>query len=479
MSIWFASIFMGIYVLITYALSIRGMRKTHDLSTFSVGAKDMSPYLVGLTMAASIASTATFVINPGFVYTHGLSAYLHFGVAAFGGIAFALIALTRGFLKFGAKYKALTVPHWIFCRFNSRSLSVFYAITNLLSLTFVVLILVGCAILASSLFPVSYHVALAAVLLFVFSYVLMGGTYAHAYTNAFQAVLMLVIALILFFSGAEHLFNGFGDRLASVSSDFAAAFNPSSNLYYDFMSVFLSSFVITAALMVQPHILTKALYLKGDKDVKRFLITTLVVGFIFTGVLFVGFYARLDGLEIVGQDKVVATYVAATFSSGSLAALVKALITVALLAAGMSTLDGILVAISSMIVHDLYLPWAGADKAERGLQVSRWVLVMVGLFAFALAWDPPKLVGIFAQTGVYGLVVATAIPIGIGVFSRQVVPAWLMGICACVGLLTHFGLMAFAGIENPSVSATYALLVSSITTALLWFLHVKNRTQQP
>ena len=121
---------------LTYYLSIRGMRKTHSLASFSIGNRDMSPILVGITMAASIASTATFVINPGFVYTHGFSAFLHYGVGAPLGITCALLLLCKGFRRIGAEHQALTIPHWIYCRFGSRGLSLFFAIANLLSITF-------------------------------------------------------------------------------------------------------------------------------------------------------------------------------------------------------------------------------------------------------------------------------------------------------------------------------------------------------
>ena len=79
------------YVVIIYWLSWIGMRRTKDIRGFSIGNKDMSPVLIGITLAASVASTATFVINPGFVYVHGLSAFLHYGIAASAGIACALL----------------------------------------------------------------------------------------------------------------------------------------------------------------------------------------------------------------------------------------------------------------------------------------------------------------------------------------------------------------------------------------------------
>ena len=58
---------VGSYALLVYWLSWVGMRRTRSVEGFSIGNKDMSPYMVGITLAASISSTATFVINSGFV----------------------------------------------------------------------------------------------------------------------------------------------------------------------------------------------------------------------------------------------------------------------------------------------------------------------------------------------------------------------------------------------------------------------------
>ena len=160
------------YVILVFWLSWVGMRRTRDIRGFSIGNKDMNPYLIGITLAASIASTATFVINPGFVYSHGLSAYLHYGLAGSLGILSAFLVLTRGFLRLGESHNALTIPQWIFYRYNHRGFSLFFAFINLLSITFVVLILVGCSLLLTGLFPVDQKTALVLVLLFVFAYIL-------------------------------------------------------------------------------------------------------------------------------------------------------------------------------------------------------------------------------------------------------------------------------------------------------------------
>jgi hypothetical protein len=57
--------------------------------------------------------------------------------------------LTRGFLRLGESNKRLTIPQWIYYRYNHRGFSLFFAFINLLSITFVVLILVGCSLLVT------------------------------------------------------------------------------------------------------------------------------------------------------------------------------------------------------------------------------------------------------------------------------------------------------------------------------------------
>jgi SSS family solute:Na+ symporter/sodium/pantothenate symporter len=457
----FKYLLIGGYALLVYWLSWVGMRKTSSAEGFAIGNKDMSPVLVGITLAASISSTATFVINPGFVYVHGVSAYVHFGIAGSLGIMAAFIVLTRGFLRVGEAQGSLTIPQWIYQRYQSRSLGLFFALINLLSITFVVLILVGCSLLVSGLFPVEQKTALVLVVLFVFSYVLMGGTYAHAYTNTLQGVLMLAVAGGLFFHGLHYLGSDPWEKLEALGADYAAVFNTESSLYFSFFSVFVSGFVITFALMLQPHILTKILYLRSERDANVFILTTVLAGAVFMLMLMIGFYARLAGYDIETQDMVVREYLIQEFSGDATGQLILTFIFVALLAAGMSTLDGILVALSAVVVTDILKPMGLAE--HHGLKLSRYVLVGVGILGLALAWNPPPVVGLFAQKGVYGLAAASIVPVLFGVMLKGHVSLWVVAPAALLGLGTHLVAHLALGVANPAVSATYGIFA-----ALLW-----------
>lgn len=457
------------YVIAIYALSWVGMKRTQSVASFSIGNKDMHPVLIGITLAASISSTATFVINPGFVYVHGLSAFLHYGVAGSLGILSAFVVLTRGFLRLGEANQALTIPQWIYYRYNHRGFSLFFAFLNLLSITFVVLILVGCSYLVTGLFGIDQKVALIGVLVFVFSYVLMGGTYAHAYTNTVQGVMMILVTLFLVVTGWQHFGGSIGAALEGISGDYAAAFNPSSNLYFDVFSVFISGFVVTFALMMQPHILTKVLYLRSEKDIKVFIGTTVGVGAIFMLMLLIGFYARLAGLDIDAQDTVVREYLLFQFSGSLWGELVLTFIFITLLAAGMSTLDGILVSLSAMVVTDIAKPLM-SDRVD-ALALSRWVLVGVGVVGLALAWNPPPIIGLFAQKGVYGLAAASVVPVVFGVLVRRHVPLAVVFASALTGIVMHLVLNLLLGVSNPAVSAAWGIIASFTvgTLGLLFF----------
>jgi SSS family solute:Na+ symporter/sodium/pantothenate symporter len=352
------------YMAVTCYLAWLGHRRTGDMTSFAIGKGDMHPVVVGVTLAASIASTATFVINPGFVYVHGISALMHLGVAAGLGIIVGLFTLSFGFRRVGAKSKAITLPGWIAERYRSRGLAIFFALVSLLSLSFVVLILGGLSIVMQQTLGLSNIESLVLTVVFVFGYVFVGGTYAHAYTNTLQGILMVVIALLIVASGLPLLGGPGLAELAAAKPEWMAAVNPSSPLFSSFFSVFVAGFLVGFALVCQPHILTKALYVKSDRAVRQYLTVTVLVSITFTALLLVGVYAHLAEIPAAAfvdpatgafrQDQVMAVYLAKTFDPTALA-----VITVALLAAGMSTLDGILVALSSIAASDLFLRIAG------------------------------------------------------------------------------------------------------------------------
>lgn len=504
------------YMVGTTFLAWLGHKKTKDLESFSIGSGDMSPWIVGVTLAASIASTATFVINPGFVYVHGMSALMHLGAAAGSGIVVGLLVLSLGFRRIGKKTKALTLPHWFGQRFESRAMTVFFAAVNLLSVTFVVLIVGGLSIVMQKTLGLSNVQSLLLIIGFVFSYIFLGGTYAHAYTNTLQGVIMAVIAAIIVFSGLDLVFGDAGVTWTSFASqhpNLVETVNPESTLFGSFFSVWVAGFVIGFALVSQPHIMIKALYVEEDSDVWKYLAVCIGVSLVFTALLLVGFYAHLlpvDPALLVDpatgkfrQDLVMTVYVTESFHP-----ILVAIISVALLSAGMSTLDGLLIALSSIAANDFFLNLTrnnllkDKEESERlkiAHRAGQVILILLAVVTFVIAYDPPELLGIFGQVGVYGIVAASCAPILFGILFKKFDKVAAFS-SAIAGLVVHLGLYLMAssaleakvslnelvapggaydwlafladtsapqlGLLNPGVTATYGIFASVAVAAV-------------
>lgn len=494
-----AWILFSIYLVGTAYLGWLGHQKTDGFSSFAIGKGDLSPLVVGITLAASTASAATFIINPGFVYVDGLAAFMHLGIAVYLGFLLMLCLLSFRFRRLGDELGALTIPDWIGKRYHSKGFSIYFAILNLLGFAFVVLLVGGISIVMQRLLGISNTPALLITLIFVTAYVFLGGTYAHVFTNMLQGSLMIGVSLLIVGSGIYLMWTDGSALLSTLretSPHLLSGINPEGKLFNNFFSIYIAGFCIGAALVCQPHILTKALYVKTDQAVRQYIGVFTIVYFLFTLLLLTGFWAHLavptDLLNDPNtgqfrQDLVMTIYLQQAFPEW-----VFTVISVVLLAAAMSTLDGLLVGISTITANDLVLPIMEKvsvknrsleEKMKVAFSASHIVLILIAILTFWINLQPPKLLGIFGQVGVYGLVLAAVPPLLIGVlFKLTYLPLVWAGSILSIG--THF-LLYFIGqklfpnspftFNNPGVTAAIGLLVGLSPTLLGSYIYKQQK----
>ncbi len=458
---------IAIYVVVTLVLAWRGWRRTGSVSSFATGGGTLSPWVVGLSLAAQLTSVATFVVNPGLVFAYGLAGLLGFGVAAALGITVGLVLFSRAFRRVGQSNAALTVPQWIGARFDSKGLATGFGLLSLGLVSYAVLIVVALAYVLSLLLGLPPWLPALALTAFVFGYVALGGANAHASTNAVQAVIMLVVALLLIGSGLPTLWQGEGlfAVLSSQDPALVQATNPASLYFRNLFEVFACNFLVGLALVCQPHILSKALYVKSDRDVRRYLGVAIGVGTVFMMMMWVGLFARLELPVGTTIDTVVPLYIASHFGPA-----LQVFISIGLLCAGISTLEGIVLALSAICSIDLFLVPLGErlmparSPAERGraaLLVGRLSIAVAAVLTAALSLQQISnptggSVAIFAQYGVYGLITASFVPLAAGMFlpsasKRAVVFAVMASLGAYVAA-AGFGFTSMS--NNPAFLAT-------------------------
>lgn len=466
----------SLYAVAIVGIAIWSRGRARSMEAFSVGTRTVSPYFVGLSLAANMTSAATFVINPGLIYLYGWAGVLGYAVATPLGIYLALIVFSKRFRRIGDRTRVITVPQWIGDRYGAPGLKIYFSVLSLLQITFLVLIVVGLSVVLRGTLGIPIEYALLAIVLFTFGYILLGGASAHIMTNSLQAGIMIIVALLFLYSGVEYFTGGVGgffDTLDAVSPHFGAMVNPDSMLFRDFFEVVAANFIIGIAIILQPHIISKSLYLRTERDVNRYLMTAVVVSFLFFAVLIVGLFARLTLTgALLPPDVVMATYIVEVFPPA-----VRAVIGLGILAAGFSTLEGILVALSSIFANDFLrgvLPrrvTGGDEWTARSLRFAKIFLIALAPVTLLLSWDqiqnPSLSVAIFAQNGVYGLFAATFVPILFGVFSKRATTGMVLT-ASLTALLVHFG-MYYGRFtiyhNNPGVTAACAIIASVLVMA--------------
>ena len=180
-----------------------------------------------------------------------------------------------------------------------------------------------------------------------------------------------------------------------------------------------------APLGLLPHIGNKLWALKNDRDQFRFIAFAFTFGMIMPAITFGGILARavlgnallLDGAS--ANDAIPALFIAV------LPSWLAALIGAGVLAAIMSTADGLVVSISQIFANDLYrrsiAPRLAVKPADNvvdrvALKISRIATVLVVIGAVWLAWESQTMnVALFIASGVGGMLAAICGPIYLGI----------------------------------------------------------------
>jgi len=483
-----AWIAVAIYCAAILFIVVRGALRTRTLADYAVGSAGFSPVAVGLSLAVSMMSAATFIINPGLIALYGVSGVVAYAVVLPAATLLSFVVLTKGFRRRGRVVKATTMAQWIGARYNSPGYAIFFGVLSLLLITFIVLICVGLTKVLSRTLGTAELYTLVVIVVFIFGYMMFGGANSMVYTNTIQAGLMIVVAVMLLGSGHEHFregLQGFWDRLRSVDPRLVGWTNPSSFLFRDLFEIVACQAIIGVAIVCQPHILTKSFFLRSDRDVNRYLAVSVSVVLLFFMVVFVGLYARLAFPDLtvggarLSSDGIVTAYVLQEFSV--YAAMV---VVMGLLAAGISTLEGLIQSVSTTITADLVRPLLerlSPRSAEQGASSSRYVWInrgvigLLGVVSVVLSHDqlvdPDLSVAIFAQNGVYAFFSAAFVPVLFGTFLRGVPRAAPVS-ASMTAMVVHFSIYygeltwyMQAPVKNPGVAGALAI-VSSICVGL-------------
>ena len=403
---------MSVFVIGAWA-SRKLQRDEGFLSDYFLGNREFGGLLLAMTMVATYASASSFLGGPGAAYSIGFGWVLLAMTQVATGY-FILLVLGKKFAIVARRYRAITFIDFLKERYQSTAVVIIAAVSIIVFLfSAMAAQWMGGAYLIQSITGLNYLPALFIFTIAVLVYVIVGGFRAVVVTDAIQGIIMfvgtllLLIGVIIAGGGVSNLFA----QLVDINPNLITPFGNDGNL----TAAYVSSYwiLVGVGVVALPQIAVRAMSYRDSRSMHRaIMIGTVVVGVIMLCMHLIGVFARpiLPGIDVADQViPLVAMEVLPPWLAGILLA--------APLAAIMSTVDSLLLLVSSSVVKDVYLNYIKPDASmERVKKVSLGVTAIVGIVAFLLAISPPDLLVFLNLFAIGGLEAAFMWPLIFGLY---------------------------------------------------------------
>ncbi|SES77554.1 sodium/proline symporter [Salinibacillus kushneri] len=476
----------GFFLVIMFVLGILSARKTTSVGDFAIGSANLGPYVLGFSFAATYLSAATFLGYPGWSHAWGYSNLWLF-LAMIGGGPIGVLMVAKKVRKLNKGQKSLSLPDWLGDFYKSDIIRVGTGLILLFNIFYIAAQFVAGAIIFQYLLNMSYMGSLVLIAAIVVIYVFAGGAFADIYTDAVQAVMMAIAGLFVFVSGIvifwegsiSATFTGITNDLTNQSVHLVEVFNPESTHFHS-MALVIGAIVIQWAFASAPHLFNKVLGLKNEKDLGKMILTYVITAALSLLVLFGGLFSRAAlGENVTTSDLALMEYMVWAFP-----VVIVAIFGVVILAAAMSTTDGLFVSISTVFANDIFLKVlvkrkivnVSEQKAQKmALQISRLSVPLIGLIAFLIVLQPPAFMGDVLWIGVSGVAAGTMGPILYAVYGKKKAPARAAEVSMIVGLISYL-VIYFGGIIESTMSAGAVSTIIGIVTIVI-LAHVLKEPQ--
>jgi sodium/pantothenate symporter len=190
--------------------------------------------------------------------------------------------------------------------------------------------------------------------------------------------------------------------------------------------------------------------------------------------------------------------VVVAFSGSNLSVVIGLIVVLGLISAGLSTLEGLIQAVSSSFTSDIVKPVFGNRLSEKTLMaINKLAIVALAIATYFISRQQllfPRLsVGILAQNGVYAYFSSAFVPVLFGIFLRKIDYRAPL-IATLTAVIVHFGvyyglpvLVEFYDISfgfftkylqgvvrNPAIAASTAIVLSTLAGWLVYLVTKRN-----
>lgn len=382
-------IILFIYFAILFVIGYYASKRIKGSDDFFVGGKKLGFWAVSFSSRATGESAWLLLGLTGMGALIGVKA-LWVVVGEMLGVSLAWLFMAKPFKRLTDKYESITIPDYLESHFkpNNHLLRIVAAS----ALAVFVTVYVSAQIDATgqafeSFLNWNYFVGAIVGFLIVLAYSFIGGFVAVVWSDFFQGVLMLLglvaLPIVAYINYEGNLF----EDLKLIDPALLSWWGTGGLSWINLASV-IALVSIGLGFLGAPQVFVRFMAVKNEKELDKgkwvAMAFTLLAGL---GAVFIGMYARSffaeNYLDVLGAD-----------GKGSLIALVEKLMPLAIvgtyiavvLAAIMSTIDSLLVVVSSAITRDFYQKIFHPElEQSRMAKISRNITFFISMIALLVA----------------------------------------------------------------------------------------------
>lgn len=453
-------LFLVLYTGAMLAIGVIGKRRVKHADDFATARGSYGPVVLAFAFAATTASGATFLGGPGLAYEWGTpTIWVNFLYPI--GVYFGVLISMRLIATSGNRFGNRSIPEYLGDRYQSDGIRIVISLLSLVLFFYIVGQLVSGLVMFEVMLGMPKMWALIVTSSVLLIYVVMGGAHADILTDSAQGVMMLILAavvivLFVFGVGVEGGLAGLFSNLDAQDDNLVGVLNPSTPLYHSWWSIVCIP-LAHIPLGLLPHLGNKLWALKNTGQQRSFIKLAFTFGLTLGMLGLGGLVARAlvgDSLydEGANPNEALPILFIELFPTW-----LAALVGVGILAAIMSTADGLVVSSSQIIANDLYrrtfaqrlAPDATEEQQDRmELRISRWSTVVVLILCTLLAWlFMGRNIALIVWIGVGGMMAAFAGPLVLGALWKGVTRRG-----AYAGLISGFATFAIlhGDVLNPA-----------------------------
>ena len=448
-------------------------RKTNSIGDFFVLSGKAGVLVSGIAYFSTQFSMGTFLGTPGTIYGVG---YAGMAISVPGAVFCMILPallIGRKLITLGHKYGFLTMADYLTDRYHSKKMS---GVLGVMMLFFLVPMMsaqiIGAGVIVHVFTGLPEWVGVVGMGIIVILYCMSGGMKGAMMTDVIQGSLMIATAVVTFIVSVVMGggFSNINHTLQSMNEAYLTF--PGANGYMPW-TYYVSNIVLWSFFtMGQPHLFTKFFAMKDHKTMfKAILLGT--AGMFFSATLIE--WAGVNGIASI-QNIEKADQIIPMILQRGMNPFLASIFIAGIVAAGMSTIDGILVTTTGAVTRDIYQKIINKDATDENvMKLSKVVTVIIGIIVICFGvFQPGSIfeINLFAFSGMAIFVV----PILFGIYWKK---ATAKGAIASV-IVGIISLLLFT--LNPSVKALamgfHALFPTTIIASIVMIV-VSKFTKTP